>query len=288
MADEKHFAFGKNWLEFLETVDEESIGHSRRCLEELFGVETFTGKSFLDIGSGSGLSSLAVWRMGVARLVSFDYDEDSVTATGALHQREGAPEAWTIGQGDILDRDYVARLGQFDVVHSWGVLHHTGDMWQAIRNAATLTKPGGIFMIGIYTEKEPMTGWMKKIKRVYAHANPFVKFLIRWPYVIGSSFYCLLRGKFQLREILGYKSQRGMDYWRDIEDWLGGYPYEYAKPQKVIDFVHELGFEITHTILGSSFAVVNQYVFRRTPTETSEQERETGREDQPEEAIAPS
>jgi len=273
VADEKHYAFGQNWLKFLETVDDASIQNSRRCLEDLFGVDTFEGKSFLDIGCGSGLSSLAVWRMGVDRLFSFDYDADSVAATKELHRREDRPDTWTIEQGDILDPEYVRELGRFDVVHSWGVLHHTGDMWQAIRNAATLTRPGGTFMIGIYAEKEPMTGWMKTVKRIYAHTNPVVRFLIRWAYVFVTSLYCLLRGKLSFRDVFGYKTRRGMDYWRDLEDWLGGYPYEYAHPDRVIAFVSDLGFEVTNTIVGNSFAVVNQYVFRRLPESANQAEQ---------------
>ncbi|HYY59119.1 MAG TPA: class I SAM-dependent methyltransferase, partial [Pyrinomonadaceae bacterium] len=132
---ELRFEFGRNWRRFLSTLDEERILEAERSLRLMLEAETLDGKSFLDIGSGSGLFSLAARRLG-ARVHSFDYDAESVACAQELKQRFFAGDAdWTIERGSVLDSDYVKRLGQFDIVYSWGVLHHTGAMWRALENA---------------------------------------------------------------------------------------------------------------------------------------------------------
>src|SRR3954453_10925637 len=136
------FEFGENWARFLAVVDESRIVEAERSLREMLGVERLDGRSFLDIGSGSGLFSLAAVRLGAERVHSFDFDPSSVGCTLELRRRYGADADWAVEQGSALDTAYLARLGTFDVVYSWGVLHHTGDMWRALGNVARLVAPG--------------------------------------------------------------------------------------------------------------------------------------------------
>src|SRR6476620_5141731 len=127
----QRFEFGEHWSSFLRLVDEERVHAAEVSLAEMLGRDDLSGQRFLDIGCGSGLFSLAARRLG-ARVHSFDYDRQSVACTVHLRERFFAHDAgWTVQQGSALDADYLASLGQFEVVYSWGVLHHTGNMQRA-------------------------------------------------------------------------------------------------------------------------------------------------------------
>src|SRR5205823_4976755 len=128
-TDTIRFRFGRNWARFLTVLDDERIAQAERSLIEMLGLTRLDGLSFVDAGSGSGLFSLAAKRLGAARVHSFDYDPESVLCTQELKRRFFPGDVnWTIEQGSVLDPVYLQSLGAFDVVYSWGVLHHTGDM----------------------------------------------------------------------------------------------------------------------------------------------------------------
>jgi len=143
-AEEVRFAFGKNWQRFLRVLTEERVQEAEKSLCAMLEVADLREKSFIDVGSGSGLFSLAAMRLGSRRVHSFDYDPHSVACTQELKRRYfEKSDVWTIEQGSALDPAYLAQLGQFDIVYSWGVLHHTGNMWQALENVVPLVAPSG-------------------------------------------------------------------------------------------------------------------------------------------------
>lgn len=238
-GDAVRFAFGANWMDYAKSVTEEDIENASRRLTALIHADALKGKTFIDIGCGSGLHALAALRMGVSGLYAIDYDAISVaTATGLLAQRW--PDTnYQVRQGDILDLQ--PRPEQADVVYSRGVLHHTGNMNQAIRNAASLVRPKGTLIIALYG-KTPYCETWKRIKRWYCTANEAKKQSTEKWYVRLFGVYLLLRGKRLKHHIANYSKKRGMDFIHDVRDWLGGYPYESIAPQELLDLLTPLGF----------------------------------------------
>lgn len=255
------YEFGVNWRRFLETVDEESILSSIAGLRRVLRLDSLEGRSFIDVGCGSGLSSLAASRLGAERIVSFDYDADSVEAAKELRDRgEFSCRRWEIHQGDVLQSGFLADLGRFDVVYSWGVLHHTGRMWEAVRETTSLVEQDGLLVLGIYNKKSPHSEIWRSLKRLYCRGGPIRRAGIRYAYLGAMAAYRLVRLELHRGP---YKQKRGMDYWRDLDDWLGGYPFEFASPEEVVRFTHELGFELISSLTGKSVETVNEFLFRR-------------------------
>lgn len=234
------FGFGKNWEAFLTIPDERRIERAKESLSSFFGVSDLQGKSFVDIGSGSGLFSYAAFLLGAERIVSFDFDAHSVAATTQLWEQAGRPSHWKVEKGSALDRAYLESLGTFDVVYSWGVLHHTGSMWEAIENTARLTALNGFYCIALYNNVEGRFGskfWLA-IKKQYNSGSVVTRKLIEWLY-IGVYFVLApashLKNPFRfMRE---YGAERGMNWRRDVTDWVGGYPYEYASTGEVFSYM---------------------------------------------------
>lgn len=265
----ERFEFGENWSRFLAVLDDERIGRAEESLREMLEVESLEGKSFLDIGSGSGLFSLAARRLG-ARVHSFDYDPRSVACARELRRRyfpDGS--AWEIEEGSALDAEYVRSLGEFDVVYSWGVLHHTGSMWEALSNAALPVAHGGKLFVAIYNDLGSRSARWKWIKKTY---NELPK-LLRAPFAAAVSApneaKMILRAVVTMspgeyvRSWTTYAEKRGMSRWRDIVDWVGGYPYEYATPEGIFDFYRARGFRLTRMKCGGVGLGCNEFVFAR-------------------------
>jgi 2-polyprenyl-6-hydroxyphenyl methylase/3-demethylubiquinone-9 3-methyltransferase len=238
-------------------------------------LQRMDGMSFLDIGSGSGLSSLAARRLG-ASVHSFDYDPDSVACTRVLRQKFFPDDpAWRVEQASVLDETYLGTLPQFDVVYSWGVLHHTGDMWRAIGNAMTRVREGGLFYIAIYNYQGPWSRRWLAIKRTY---NRLPK-LLKMPYgvaVMGARelrfllpAIIRLRPASYIRSWLNYSqtSQRGMSKWHDLLDWVGGYPFEVAKPEEILRVARSQGFVLELLKTNAGGLACNEFVFRRSKSQ---------------------
>lgn len=262
----ERFQFGKNWRRFLSTLDEERINAAERSLKLMLELETLEGRSFLDIGSGSGLFSLAARRLG-ARVHSFDYDSESVACAQELKRRfKASDRAWTIERGSVLDTDYIERLGQFDVVYSWGVLHHTGAMWQALENAALPVAVGGRLFIAIYNDQGIRSHLWRVVKRFYcsgAVGRSLVPPIFIPYFIVGASVKDSVRGRNPLTRYSEYKKSRGMSIVHDWIDWLGGYPFEVARPEEIFSFYRAKGFVLDKLITRGGVMGNNQFVFTR-------------------------
>jgi 2-polyprenyl-3-methyl-5-hydroxy-6-metoxy-1,4-benzoquinol methylase len=262
------FAFGKNWARFLTVLDEQRIQRAEASLLMLLKEGTLDGRRFLDIGSGSGLFSLAARRLG-ATVHSFDLDSESVACGLELRRRYYPGDArWRVEHGSVLDRDYLRTLGQFDIVYSWGVLHHTGRMYEALDNVALPVAPNGKLCVAIYNELGSLTNRWRTIKRAYNRMPPALRPLFAAvtgaPNEIKAFGHACLQGR-PLSYLRSWTSagERGMSRWRDIIDWVGGYPYETAKPEEIFDFYQAKGFRLITLKCGGVGKGCNEFVFVR-------------------------
>lgn len=265
-AGEPRFAFGKNWQRFLRYLNDERISEAEKSLREMFGIEDLNGKSFIDIGSGSGLFSLAAMRLGARKVHSFDYDANSVACTQEL-KRRFFPNAgnWTVEQGSALDREYLTRLGEFDVVYSWGVLHHTGNMWRALDNVVNVVGQQGTLFIALYNEQRVYSKIWRAIKKRYSTGvvlRPLILAGVGSFFVIrGFAGDILVRRRNPLDRYREFQKSRGMSYLTDLIDWVGGYPFEVAKPDEVFHFFQSRGFELKRLKTVGGQLGCNEFVF---------------------------
>lgn len=267
------FNFGTNWERFVSRyLNQERISEAERSLQSFAGLPSLQGRSFLDIGCGSGLFSLAACNLDAQRVVSLDVDPASVRCTERLRDQSKHRERWTVEQASILDTSLPGRLGTFDLVYSWGVLHHTGNLWFALGQAMQCVTPGGLLYIAIYNRADswgfhpdgrfgPSSFWLKE-KKLYVRLPCFFQRCID---IFAMGSMCLLylmTLRNPVRMIRNHKSLRGMSWTIDITDWLGGYPYECATVTEVFSFAQQQGF-ILENVKCNNGLLNNEYLFRR-------------------------
>lgn len=265
MEKTERFAFGENWRHFSELIDTDHIEEAKASLRRFFGAEGLQGVRFLDIGCGSGLFSLAALELGAAEVLAVDLDPNSVATTRSVLRRFAPDRSWRCCQADVFSMSSDA-YGQFDVVYSWGVLHHTGAMFRAIERALELVRPGGRALLALYG-RTPFCGFWRWEKRCYVRHAPWFPALARWIYKPLVLLRYLLAGKNPIGVVRAYRSLRGMDWSHDVDDWLGGYPYESVTPEDAIAFVEGRGFRCEKSFAEKRIGVFgsgcDEYLFRR-------------------------
>lgn len=252
----QRFEFGRNWSRFLAHMSEQRIADAVASLQEMLGRQSLAGLTFLDAGCGSGLFSLAARRLG-ASVYSFDFDPQSCACASELKQRYAPADAqWRIEEGSVLDADYVASLGKFDIVYSWGVLHHTGDMALGLRNVMSAVKPGGALFIALYNDQGWISRYWTAVKRWYNASKTARPVLIAFhtPYLVGVR---LLVRTLTRRA----RSERGMTLWYDMIDWLGGWPFEVSRPEQITKLAADRGLAVYKLRTVKRRAGCNEFVF---------------------------
>jgi len=269
----RRFAFGANWRRFLNSIDDYKVGLAEQSLRRTLHMNDLSGAHFLDVVSGSGLFSLAARRLG-AVVTSFDFDPESVAATLELRKRYLPDDGdWAVQGGSVLDPNYLSTLGESEVVYSWGVLHHTGAMWNALENIMRLVARDGLLVLALYNDQGRMSSTWLWIKRFYNKLPPALRWL-----VVGPALVCLW-GPTCVRDIcLGRPfyswrnyvkdSVRGMSPWHDLIDWVGGLPFEVAKPEHLLDFCCERGFQLIRLKTCAGGIGCNEYVFRKADSKS--------------------
>ena len=266
MEQNRVFPFGANWRRFLNRITEERVKNAARSLTDFLELENFEGRSFLDVGCGSGLFSLAAFGLGAKRVVSFDRDPLSVECCRRLRRRVNDPPNWEIHRGSILDPDFTSGLGTFDIVYAWGTLQHTGQMWDALKRSAVLVNQGGYLYLAIYNCVDGWLGsqfWLK-FKRAYNALPRLGQCLVDLGAIPIYFVARLLHSKNLVADVQSYESSRGM-YWKtDLTDWLGGLPYECATVEQVFRFIKTNCQGLTlHNLKTTNSLANNWFAFKR-------------------------
>jgi len=264
-TDTMRFRFGKNWENYVKRhFSDERVEISRNHLLSFLRMDSLKGKSFLDIGCGSGLHSLAALRAGAAQITSFDVDPASVQTALKLKEFAGNPMNWQVMQGSILDDAFLATLEPADIVYAWGVLHHTGNMWQAMDNAAGLIKPGGLFYAALYDyeiQVNPPAEFWLDVKQRYNRSGWWGRKRMEWWYIWRFVLHSnMMRLPVLIKRIVSYKQSRGMAFYTDVVDWLGGWPMEFAKRADVKAWAERQALEMLVMKTGEANT---EYLFKK-------------------------
>lgn len=256
---DSHFAFGRNWRSYAETIDKVKISAAEAGLAKLIPPDEISGRSFLDIGCGSGIHALAALRLGAKSIVACDLDPESVNATKKTLNRYAKNGKWQAKQASVFELENLIP-SQFDIVYSWGVLHHTGDMDAAIRTAANFVATGGLLVLALY-RRTWLDGFWRIEKRWYSNASPKLQKVVQQ--VFGYSYKAarFVTGK-------GDVSERGMDLEHDVHDWLGGYPYESILASELDEMLQGLGLSKVRVFardreIGIFGSGCDEYVYRK-------------------------
>ena len=237
---DSHFAFGKNWAAYAGRITLHEIEEAERGLAKLLG-DRLDGHRLLDIGCGSGLHALAALRLGAREVVAMDIDADSVATTRAVLAQWWAGSNWRAEERSVFDLTPETMGGPFDIVYSWGVLHHTGDLHRALATAAKMVAEGGRFAFALY--RRIWMDWFWRIeKRWYAHASPAAQGRARAVHRLLFKLGLFVTGRRFEEYVANYRSNRGMHFEHDVHDWLGGWPYESILPHEVEALMQSLGF----------------------------------------------
>ena len=255
---ELRFRFGANWQQFVQRVGAREINEMRNSIRAVLPEVDGQCLRILDVGCGSGLASAAFVSMG-STVESFDVDGESVDCSRSLREKLDIPASrWSIWQGSILSDRLVSDLERFDVVYAWGVLHHTGNLWRACENAARLVRDDGYLMVAIYNDQKGISTYWTKVKYIYN------KYSFSRPFLVALHAPYLIFARKILRWLVGKPQiERGMSYWHDMLDWLGGYPFEVAAPQRVVSFFESRSFVIVRQALCGTRHGCNEFVFRK-------------------------
>ena len=201
-------------------------------LTELFP-EGVKGKKVLDAGSGSGMVSIAFAVMG-ASVTGVDITSKCIE-NGRKRAKAFGVECRFV-QSDLTMLDLHE---DFDIIYSWGVLHHTADAKASFFRLVEHLRPGGEIIIAVYLRTAFSSFW--NFSRVFYQSSPgFAKTAFR------RSASVLLNGYDAVRKALMKKERymlRGTSNEELVNDWFGVPHRTFHTYTEVYEWFREKGLD---------------------------------------------
>ncbi len=237
---ETHFEFGENWKNYSKTIDQKRINSAIEGVKKLFP-DGLAGKTFLDIGCGSGLHSLAALSLGAASVTAVDIDENSVSTTQELLTKYAPGSEMEPRRLRLFSTRRQMRLAR-STSSIPGVCCITPATCGEQSNVQlNFVNSGGQFAIAIYSATSCDSMW-KAEKKFYSRAPRPIQWTIWQIYMAAFLTAKTLLGRNPISYVRNYSEMRGMNFSHDAHDWLGGYPYETATATEIHDRICKMGF----------------------------------------------
>ena len=258
----KHFKFGENWKNFSNLIDNNRLKEAVTSLKKLTNKKSLNNLSFLDIGCGSGLSSLAAIQLNCKKIYAIDQDEQSIKTTKKVLQKSRFKKV-KVEKKDLFTLN---EKEKFDIVYSWGVLHHTGNMLEAIKKSTKMVSKNGILILALYKKTKLCNLW-KIEKYIYKSSPKVIQNFIKNLFIFLFKLAMILKRKNFSNYINDYKTKRGMDFYHDVHDWLGGYPYESISFEEISKIMDKFGYKMIRSFqvkkqIGFFGTGCDEYVFK--------------------------
>ena len=258
----KHFKFGENWKHFSNLIDNNRLKEAVTSLKKLTNKKSLNNLSFLDIGCGSGLSSLAAIQLNCKKIYAIDQDEQSIKTTKKVLQKSRFKKV-KVEKKDLFTLN---EKEKFDIVYSWGVLHHTGNMLEAIKKSTKMVSKNGILILALYKKTKLCNLW-KIEKYIYKSSPKVIQNFIKNLFIFLFKLAMILKRKNFSNYINDYKTKRGMDFYHDVHDWLGGYPYESISFEEISKIMDKFGYKMIRSFqvkkqIGFFGTGCDEYVFK--------------------------
>ncbi len=135
--------WGSVWKD-MKSIDFGKEPYMWRFYEMLLGDYDFRGKKVIEMGCGTGINTILMAKRG-ARVTFLDFSRDALEIVRRNMEREGVDGELVLG--DMLECDF---RGEFDLVHSEGVIEHfTGPARQRVvdKHAEACQRGGRVLII---------------------------------------------------------------------------------------------------------------------------------------------
>ena len=153
-------------------------------------------------------------------------------------------------------------------------------MWRALEHLTSLVTPDGRLVVAIYNDEGYTSKLWVAIKRIYQKLPACLQpvyvlgigtflFLKRLMITLAASLLRLITFRNPFVPFMNWFREtrdRGMRKWFDLVDWVGGWPFEVARPEEIFRFFRDRGFVLTEMTTSGGHGC-NEFAFRREPND---------------------